>query len=460
MYSLFWKIFVWFWLTVVIVGVTMVVTAVIGPSRISAQREARAKLSIYLPLEARRSAEVYEREGKTGLQNHFDGLRESVLFEPYFFDTAGNELLEHNPGPRALEFANAATEDAPRFSDSIGRGTFAAQQVTGPSGHRYTILVVLYHASFLSLLRGLGFTAFLRLLAVLLVGGILCWWLTRNITRPVARLSEVAGRIADGQLGARSENFILWRRDEIGGLARSFDRMANRIESLVEAQQRLLGDVSHELRSPLTRLSLALGLLRQCSRQESAEYLDRIELETQHLDKLIGQLLTLARIDSNAESSQKERIELTSLLQEVAADGTFEARARHCTVSVASGDTCTTTGVTEQLRRALENVVRNAIRYTKPSTAVEISMRQQGTHSGSRAVIQVRDHGLGVPAVHLAKIFRPFYRVPNVDGAETAGAGLGLAITERIVRMHGGRVRASNVSGGGLLVELELPLTE
>jgi methyl-accepting chemotaxis protein len=250
MYSLFWKIFVWFWLTVVIVGVTMVVTAVIGPSRISAQREARAKLSIYLPLEARRSAEVYEREGKTGLQNHFDGLRESALFEPYFFDTAGNELLEHNPGPRALEFANAATEDAPRFSDYIGRGTFAAQQVTGPSGHRYTILVVLYHASFLSLLRGLGFTAFLRLLAVLLVGGILCWWLTRNITRPVARLSEVAGRIADGQLGARSENFILWRRDEIGGLARSFDRMANRIESLVEAQQRLLGDVSHELRSP------------------------------------------------------------------------------------------------------------------------------------------------------------------------------------------------------------------
>jgi two-component system sensor histidine kinase CpxA len=236
--------------------------------------------------------------------------------------------------------------------------------------------------------------------------------------------------------------------------------MANRIESLVEAQRRLLGDVSHELRSPLTRLSLALGLLRQCSPEDRAEYLDRIELETQNLDKLIGQLLALARLDSNTEASQKEKIELTNLLQEVAADGNFEAQARHCTVSVASGDTCTTTGVTEQLRRALENVVRNAIRYTKPSTDVEIRMRREGTNSASRAVIQVRDHGLGVPAVHLAKIFLPFYRVPGVDGAEASGAGLGLAITERIVRMHGGRVRASNAQGGGLLVELELPLTE
>jgi signal transduction histidine kinase len=460
MYSLFWKIFIWFWLTVVIVGVTMVVTAVITPSSENEQREARAKLSIYLPIEAKRAAETYEREGKTGLKNHFDGLRESAFFEPYFFDNSGHEVFDHNPGPRALEFANAATEDAPRFTDPIGKGAFAAQQETGPSGRRYTILVVLSHASFFSLLKGLGFVALLRLLAVLLVGGILCWWLTRSITRPVARLSEVAGRIADGQLGARSDNFILWRRDEIGGLGRSFNRMANRIESLVEAQQRLLGDVSHELRSPLTRLSLALGLLRECSREESAEYLDRIELETEHLDKLIGQLLTLARIGSNTESSQKEKIELTSLLHEVAADGNFEARARHCTVSVASGDACTTTGVTEQLRRALENVVRNAIRYTKPNTDVEITMRRQGTTSASRAVIQVRDHGLGVPTVHLAKIFLPFYRVPSVDGAATSGAGLGLAITERIVRMHGGRVRASNAQDGGLLVELELPLTE
>jgi len=460
MISLFWKIFVWFWLTVVIVGVTMVVTAVISPLSQNAQREARAKLSIYLPVEAKRAAETYDLEGKTGLKNHFDGLRETAFFEPYLFDAAGNEVFDRNPGSRAVEFASAATEDTPRFSDHIGNGTFAAQQATGPSGRKYTILLIFSHVSFLALLKGLGFAAFARLLMVLFVGGILCWMLTRSITRPVARLSDVAGRIADGQLGARSDNFILWRLDEIGGLARSFDRMANRIESLVEAQRRLLGDVSHELRSPLTRLSLALGLLRQCSPEDRAEYLDRIELETQNLDKLIGQLLALARIDSNTEANQKERIELTNLLQEVAADGNFEAQARHCTVSVASGDTCTTTGVTEQLRRALENVVRNAIRYTKPSTDVEISMRREGTNSASRAVIQVRDHGLGVPTVHLAKIFLPFYRVPGVDGAEASGAGLGLAITERIVRMHGGRVRASNAQGGGLLVELELPLTE
>src|SRR5258706_5931320 len=194
MVSLFWKIFVWFWLTVVIVGVTMVVTAVITPLNQNAQREARAKLSIYLPVEAKRAAETYELEGKAGLKNHFDGLRESAFFEPYLFDAAGNEVFDRNPGPRAVEFASAATEDAPRFSDHIGSGTFAAQQATGPSGQRYTILFVLSRVSFLSLLKGLGFVAFVRLLMVLLVGGSVCWLLTRNITRPVSALSGAAGR--------------------------------------------------------------------------------------------------------------------------------------------------------------------------------------------------------------------------------------------------------------------------
>jgi two-component system sensor histidine kinase CpxA len=273
------------------------------------------------------------------------------------------------------------------------------------------------------------------------------------------QLSEAAGRIADGQLDARGDKSIRWRRDEIGRLGLSFDHMAGRIESLVQAQQRLLGDVSHELRSPLARLCVALGLLRECSPEERIEYLDRIELEAEHLDKLIGQLLTLARIDSGAESSHKETIELGSLLQEVAADGNFEAQARSCAVRVDSLDSCTTTGVAEHLRRAIENVVRNAIRYTRPSTDVEITVRRLEAAAVSRAVIQVRDHGPGVPMVHLGKIFLPFYRVPNANGAQTGGAGLGLAITERIVRMHGGSVKAANTQDGGLLVELVLPLT-
>jgi two-component system sensor histidine kinase CpxA len=201
-------------------------------------------------------------------------------------------------------------------------------------------------------------------------------------------------------------------------------------------------------------------LLRQCPPGEREEYLDRIELEVEHLDRLIGQLLTLARIDSGADSSRRERTELSSLIQEVAADGNFEAQERQCAVRVDSLDTCTTTGTEEQLRRAIENVVRNAIRYTKPSTDVEITVRRQSVHALSRAIVRVRDHGPGVPNEHLEKIFLPFYRVPTIHGEQAGGAGLGLAITERIVRMYGGSVSAANAPDGGLVVNLELPLFE
>jgi two-component system sensor histidine kinase CpxA len=298
------------------------------------------------------------------------------------------------------------------------------------------------------------------LLAILVVGGVFCFWLARHIASPVVQLRDAAGRIADGCLDARSGHSIRLRRDEIGRLGVSFDRMAERIESLVRGQQRLLGDVSHELRSPLARLSVAEGLLRQCPPEERAEYLDRIELEVEHLDQLIGQLLTLARIDSGADSSRKERVELNSLIQEVAAAGNFEAQARCCVVKVDSSDVCTTTGAREQLRRAIENVVRNAIRYTQPSTDVEISIHRQRVQALSSAVIQVRDYGPGVPAEHLEKIFLPFYRVPAINDEPTGGVGLGLAITERIVQMYGGSVSAMNAPDGGLIVKLELSLTD
>jgi two-component system sensor histidine kinase CpxA len=215
------------------------------------------------------------------------------------------------------------------------------------------------------------------MVAILLFGGPFCFLLARHIANPIVRLSEAAGRIADGWLDTCSGQSFRSRGDEIGRLGVSFDRMAERIESLVQGQQRLFGDISHELRSPLARLSVADGLLRQCPPEERAEYLDRIQLEVEHLDQLIGQLLTLARLDSGADSSCKERVELSSLIQEVAVDGNFEAQAKCCSVRVDSENLCTTTGAREQLRRAIENVVRNAIRYTQPSTDVEITIREQ-----------------------------------------------------------------------------------
>jgi two-component system sensor histidine kinase CpxA len=292
----------------------------------------------------------------------------------------------------------------------------------------------------------------------LLVGGLFCFWLARHIANPVLDVGRAASQIADGQLDTRVDKAVRWRRDEIGNLGANFDRMAQRIESLVEAQRGMLGVVSHELRSPLARLCVALGLLRECSAEDRMEFLNRIELEAGHLDKLIGQLLILAKIDGSADSRPTERIDIVPVVQEIAADGNFEARTRGCTVKVDSVDSCYVKGVAEHLRRAIENVVRNAIRYTETNSSVEIVVRRRETSSPPKAFIQIRDHGPGVPAAHLKKVFLPFHRVPQPDGQATDGAGLGLAITDRVVRMHGGGVRASNAPDGGLVVELEVPL--
>jgi signal transduction histidine kinase len=248
----------------------------------------------------------------------------------------------------------------------------------------------------------------------------------------------VAEMIANGHLGARASKEIRARRDEIGRLGLTFDRMAARIESLIGAQQRLLGVVSHELRSPLGRLCVALGLLRQCPEQERAEYLDRIELEAEHLDKLIGQLLTLARVDAGVNPEVREAFDLETLVREIAADGDFEAQSFDCSVIVNSAARCALVGDPENVRRAIENVVRNAIRYTDAGTSVEIDLTRDDVSVPAEALLRVRDHGLGVPEAHLEDIFRPFHRVPEARNTTSDGAGLGLAITDRIVRRRAG----------------------
>jgi two-component system sensor histidine kinase CpxA len=188
------------------------------------------------------------------------------------------------------------------------------------------------------------------------------------------------------------------------------------------------------------------------------EFLDRAELEAEHLDELIGQLLTLAKIDAGADLDRAERFDLGTVVQEVAADGDFEAQQRGCSVTASSPATLMMQGVAANVRRAIENPVRNAIRHTQSNTSVEISIQRRGVVPASVALIQIRDHGPGVPPDRLEKIFLPFHKVEGV--AATGGAGLGLAITERIVRSHGGNVWATNASDGGLIVAMELPLIE
>ena len=313
------------------------------------------------------------------------------------------------------------------------------------------VLIVLFF-----LHAGLGYRALLRLtmhdlFVFSVAGGIFCYFISSYLTKPLHKLGEAAANIAEGRLDTRVDPSLRKRRDEIAGLARNFDRMAERIEALVLRQRGLLGDVSHELRSPLSRLMVALSLVKQGPAEEAAENLERIGLEARRLDTLIGQLLSLTRIDSGVDRGSPARFDLANLLQEVANDGDFEARARQRSVVIKPTDACMVVGFEELLRSAVENVVRNAIRHTAEGTAVEISLQI----IDSRAVVRVRDHGPGVPASYLPEIFLPFRRVAN-DKSE--GAGLGLAIAERAAIVNRGVIRATNAAEGGLIVEIELPL--
>jgi two-component system sensor histidine kinase CpxA len=318
-----------------------------------------------------------------------------------------------------------------------------------------TLLVVALILASLFLHAGFGYRALARLtihdlLLFSVAGGIFCYFISRHLTKPLNKLGEAAASIAEGRLDTRVDPSLIKRRDEIADLARNFDRMAERIEALIMGQRRLLGDVSHELRSPLSRLMVALSLVKQGPAEEAAENLERIGLEARRLDTMIGQLLALTRIDSGVDRGSPVQFDLTNLVQEVANDGDFEARARGRRVMIKHADSCTITGFEEPLRSAVENVVRNAIRHTAEGTTVEISVIEDE----ARTVLRVRDYGPGVPEAMLAEIFLPFRRVAN-DSSD--GAGLGLAIAERAVNIHRGTLRAMNASGGGLVVEIDLP---
>jgi two-component system sensor histidine kinase CpxA len=297
---------------------------------------------------------------------------------------------------------------------------------------------------------------YVRIAAAFIVVLAVCWWLARNITQPVTRIGEASQQIATGDLGTRVSDAVGPRRDELGRLGRDFDAMAARIEALVTAQHRLLRDVSHELRSPLARLSIAVELARRDAPSTTQAQLDRIEREAERLNGLIGQLLALGRLDAGIDASQQTVFDLSAVIDEVAADCDFEARAAGRCVRIVASERCLATGARDLMRSAVENVVRNAIRFTPGGADVDIALRVSWNGGGGRADIRVRDYGAGVPEAVLPRLFEPFYRVPGtVPGT---GSGLGLAITARAVELHGGSIRAMNAADGGLAITISLPL--
>jgi len=284
--------------------------------------------------------------------------------------------------------------------------------------------------------------------AVLVVGWGLAWYLSR----PLHHLRWALHSLTEGNFDTRVTPLMGRRRDEIVDLADEFDRMAAQLQRLTEARQQLLHDVSHELRSPITRLQVAAGLLKQDPSQ-AATLIERIQREAERIDELLEELLTLYRLEAGAETPLTDTVDVIELLKSIAEDAEFEAKSAARSVAIDAPGRFVAAVNGELIYRALENIVRNAVKFTLPGTTVEIVARTND--AATELVVTVSDRGPGVPRDKLESIFEAFTRV---EGSEaTRGAGLGLAIARRAVTLHGGRIDAMLREGGGLTLTVKIP---
>lgn len=284
----------------------------------------------------------------------------------------------------------------------------------------------------------------------LLVSAVASFVLAVSISRPLRELLQRNLQFADGKLQSRVTN-LSKRQDELGQLGRSFNTMAERISALLTNQQRLLRDISHELRSPLARAQLALGL---AERQQNLEQVPRLKQELDRLDAMLDELLTFSKLDAGQYQLHKQPFDLPELLTEIIEVNQVEADARQQTINLHTSSGIQIYADSRLLARAVENVLRNAIKYSPAASMINISLLQQA----NQLVLTIRDQGPGIAPEQLDAVFEPFYRVSNSRNSNTGGTGLGLAIVAQIVRQHGGQVRAENSPQGGLCITMHLPV--
>ncbi len=291
--------------------------------------------------------------------------------------------------------------------------------------------------------------------AALLIGGLLCAWLAWHLTKPIRQLSAASRQLANGNLSVRVAGVIGQRRDEISDLGHDFDYMAEHLQVMIDGQKQLLQNISHELRSPLARIHVAMALAQKKDNEDVKRELDRIELEANRLESLIAQILTLSKQQESNVNNLEEYIDIADLLKTIIADAEYEAANKKCHVTLESKTNPIIRANGELLHRALENVIRNAVRYTTSSSTVSVVLQKKTQNDCID--ISICDEGPGVPEEFLSSLFEPFVRVANSRDRDSGGYGLGLAITRHAIILHGGNVKAYN-HGGGLCVKIELPL--
>jgi len=463
--SLFLRIFLLFWIAMALIAGASIAITYTNAAREYEQQEFQRRPAVTI-----QASEALSQGGVRGLHDWLAANRNVVPDRDLFIvgpdggDILGRRLSE--PALRRLEFvlrdAWSGPDPHPQAGPPLGpppgsaplnfRPSRQAPQIVGADGTWYTLLIVPRRPSVFGALSRPGIP--LAVLAVALaVSTFASWWLARHLSAPIRRLQAGARAVATESLDLRVSAGLDRRNDELAVLARDFDAMADQLKANRSARTRLLRDISHELRSPLARMRVALGLARQMP-ADNGRHLDRLESEIERLDRMIGQVLQLARLRSEDASHAKELVTIDDVIEDIVADAAFEGAARGCRIEVQGKANACVSGNRELLRSALENVVRNALRYSPDNMPVELRVEA----AGGRLRVRVLDRGPGVPPADLERIFEPFFRVAESRDRGSGGEGIGLAITAQVLRSHGGTATAGNREGGGLEVTLSIPL--
>jgi len=462
--KMFMQIFLWFLIALTIISAVGIMSAYFthqGMTQISMKRELGEVLDKY----ADQTLAAYENSGAAGLEAFLKSISRQVFGKISLFYADGRPVLEEareHEGPpvpskfihRLEKFVSKAAKQKGDVFSADRRMASMARSVTASGGQVFVITIFRPVPPPLPMDSVGAFM--LRLLSILVAGACACYWLANHIAIPIRQLREATYKLSVGEMSTRVKDNLMRRNDEIGDLGRAFNGMAEHLEELIGAQNRLLGDISHELRTPLARLNIALELARKRSGPEAASALDRIELETERLSDMIGQLLMLSRFETYVRRIEKSRIDLPELLADIVKDARFEAADKGCKVLFDAPEDIYISGDPTLIARAVENVTRNAIRHTPGGKNVSLGLAL--SEDGRETVTTIKDEGPGVMESELENIFRPFYRLDKARDRKTGGTGLGLSIAERAVKLHGGTITAGNAHEGGLVVEIRLPV--
>jgi two-component system sensor histidine kinase CpxA len=445
MRSLFARVFLTFWLASALVIISMTIVTALTNARPLSHRWLINSLDLY----AKTAIDAYEQGGGDHLSEYLSAVQDDSQISAALLKGDSNLTVNPIPHEAATLLAQARREQRSQYSfRSPWLGV--VRQVRGDNVYFFVAQVqpVRMLGNFIDPGRGL-----FRLALIFLISATLCGLLARSITKPIRSLQKTAMDIAGGNLAARASPALIGRKDELALLAHDFDRMAEQVQLLLDQQKLLLRDISHELRSPLARLTVSAELVQRGDLTAA----ERMQSDINVLEKMISDLLTLARIDTQEKSSRRNPVHIGYLVQQIVKDASFEG--------LTGTKTVIQTGVYERyvladaglLHSCIENIVRNALKHTPMNGVVEVNIADISGLAFQYLEITTIDEGNGVPEHALEQIFDPFFRIPAQDSHKHGGAGLGLSISKRIATLYGGKIEAQNLADHGLQVRLSLP---